>query len=280
PVALKGGSSAPVVLRITRNNFAGEIHLTFDAPPHIHLNDALAKPGEDQVELVAQAGRFAATGEAGVAIGATAGHFHLESQLPLRVAPPDPPTGCGRSYQAVRGEDIQYGANRKKYYGRLTLILADGTPIPFVFVPGSSSGSAVPFYIMENKVSNGLFRRFASANPSFALDIHWRRGGRIFYMLRNSAGQSELVEMDLGAPDSAPVLRCSPEDAGRFAQWLSGILPADYEWDAAAGRGEKKLAGPFQADPKKLLPWLALQSRGWFQPSFGAAITPAPQWDW
>jgi serine/threonine protein kinase/formylglycine-generating enzyme required for sulfatase activity len=277
---LKAGSSAPLALGIERRNFDEDIRLTFEAPPHVRIDDTLAKPGQDQVEVSARAGRFAATGEAIVRVGATAGHFHHEALLALRIEPPDSAPGYAESYRVVRGEEPRQLNERRTFYGRITLLLEDGTAIPFVLVAGSSPEGSRPFYIMEDKVSNGLFRCFISVNSSFARDPHWRRGGRISYTQRSPGGRSEVVEMDLGAPENFPVFRCSAEEAGRFAEWLGGMLPSDHEWDAAAGRGVEKLAGPFRGDPRKLIPWIRQRGRWWPQPGFAPLIAPFPQLDW
>jgi formylglycine-generating enzyme required for sulfatase activity len=260
---------------IQRQNFQEEIHLTFEGPPHVRIENTLAKPGEDQIKVLVHAGRFAQTGDAAIRIDATAGHYHAEARLPVHIAPPDP-----GSYKAVQGENPRLIENRGEYYGRLTLNLADGTSIPFVLVAGTRAGSLAPFYIMENKVSNSLFRRFASANPAQARDPHWRRGGRIAYAQANRSGELEVVEIDLGTPDGWPVLRCSAEDAAHFASWLGGSLPTDSQWDAAAGRGDRKLSGPFLGEAKELIPWLRILGPTSVPFVANLGITPAPQWDW
>jgi serine/threonine protein kinase len=81
------------------------------------------------------------------------------------------------------------------------------------------------YYIMEHKVSVGLFKAFAEANPT---NDAWRK---------------------FAADDRLPVRSVSVLDAHRFAQWLGGRLPTVDQWDKAAGlyraKGEKG-EGPYR----------------------------------
>jgi formylglycine-generating enzyme required for sulfatase activity len=94
------------------------------------------------------------------------------------------------------------------------------------------------FYIMENKVSTGLFRKFADERPD---------------QVQNSDWQKEATAND---PD-LPVMGVVAEDADRFAQWFGGAnarLPTREQWNKAAGldyhnaRPTSTRKGPFRED--------------------------------
>jgi serine/threonine protein kinase len=93
-----------------------------------------------------------------------------------------------------------------------------------------------PFYLMEDKVTNGLYRAFAAERPEQA-GASWRKGGR-------RGGE------DAGSGDDAlPALRMTRPQAEAFARWLGGRLPGCAEFDRAAAwrDGRKPAEGPFRS---------------------------------
>lgn len=95
--------------------------------------------------------------------------------------------------------------------------------VTFRLVPGP-----VPFYLMETKVWNALFRRFAAERPGEVGD-DWRLGGK-------ADGRDTL---DIVARH--PVFRVKRREAEAFADWLGGRLPTAAQLDRAAAawpRGE------------------------------------------
>lgn len=114
-----------------------------------------------------------------------------------------------------------------------------GLSIPFRLVDSRRTG---PFYMMENKVTNGIFARFAAENPMAVSGAEWQRG---------ACGPQQ----DLGVKgrDDFPVYRVTCVQAERCARWLGGQLPSADQWDEAAGRyavpeGKPRAddAGPFR----------------------------------
>ncbi len=94
----------------------------------------------------------------------------------------------------------------------------DGQEVVFKFIqPEGQAGE--PFYLMENKVSNALFRAFTRAEK---LDDNtkWERGGV------NKGG-------DTGDDPDLPVLRVTWDEADRCAAWLGGSLPTAKQLDLA-----------------------------------------------
>jgi formylglycine-generating enzyme required for sulfatase activity len=76
----------------------------------------------------------------------------------------------------------------------------------------AGGGGTAPFYIMESKVWNGLYRAGGAPPPP---------------------------DSDANGPD-APVTHITAEEAIAFAKVLGGRLPTPAEWDHAAGRGAVK----------------------------------------
>jgi hypothetical protein len=121
-----------------------------------------------------------------------------------------------------------------------------GLSVPFRLINGRKTGA---FYMMENKVSNEIFARFAEANPAAVATSRWKLGAC-------------ARKQDLGVEgrDFFPVFRVSCVEAALCARWLDGQLPSALQWDEAAGRyaqtspGETSPpGGPFREplDPNK-----------------------------
>ncbi len=133
---------------------------------------------------------------------------------------------------AGKGEKLDEAGGRP-LYERLVKNVGN-EPVEFVRVrkrPGTDDPAT--FYLMENKVWVGLFRRFAEARPEEAKSSLWRK----------LAGQYQN--------DRFPVLGVSVGEADRFARWLGGRLPSMRQWNWAAGLDDN-------ADPEKgpfRLPW-------------------------
>jgi len=114
----------------------------------------------------------------------------------------------------------------------------DGLQIPFRLINGRETG---PFYMMENKVTNGIFAKFAASNPQAVDGSSWARG---------ACGEQKDLGVD--GRDQYPVFRVTCIEAAQCARWLGGELPSAQQWDEAAGRfavqeGQPRAddAGPF-----------------------------------
>jgi formylglycine-generating enzyme required for sulfatase activity len=132
------------------------------------------------------------------------------------------------------GDETEEDSKEVRYYRKIKFI-RDGADIPFVLVwqkPGAEPREGAPklptFYIMENKVSLGQFRRFAEKNPKLIKERKWERKG--------------------GA-DGLPVMEVTVSEAYTFArEWMKGNLPTKQQWDWAAGRYEnpRTAEGPYE----------------------------------
>jgi hypothetical protein len=114
----------------------------------------------------------------------------------------------------------------KKYYKHIYYALDDGTKIPFTLIPQNAANEPPTFYIMDNKVSINLFRKFAQG--------------------RNKVEDNKWEEWSKNKNPEAPVMEVSAMDAFHFAVWLGGDLPSEDEWNKASGLFEpNKGKGPF-----------------------------------
>jgi formylglycine-generating enzyme required for sulfatase activity len=246
---------ATVVVKVSRTNFPGPIPLTLaNLPKGIRLppDEVMIPPGSDQATVALTIDENAEQGpvEFSVAAGSASATIKLII-MPLATLPPFCRKMAEAKIQASRN-----GLN--KYYSAIVYVLGDGTPIIFRWVPETQDGDP-PFYIMETKVSNGLFHKFAGAAqsgwqvgvaglqdaptgpwllaaPARFVDERrqavWLRGGVAAPVVGD-----RIVERDVGAVDPAlPVLRVTALEAHRFARWLGCWLPTTREWDRAAGR--------------------------------------------
>jgi len=107
-----------------------------------------------------------------------------------------------------------------------------GSQCVFILVPQSRPDEPVSFYVMEQKITNGIFAKFAKEHP--VAGSQWELGGQ--------AGDKTI-----GHADDLPVLRITAAEARDCAAWLGGRLPTPREWDQAAGFGTDQSGdGPFK----------------------------------
>jgi hypothetical protein len=95
-----------------------------------------------------------------------------------------------------------------------------GQQVVFVLIRPEGESDA-PFYLMENKVSNGVFRAFARDNPQ-AVGLLWKQRG-------------VANDRNVGDDDELPVFRVTRPEAQRCAAWLGGRLPTAQQLDRAFG---------------------------------------------
>jgi formylglycine-generating enzyme required for sulfatase activity len=201
---------------------------------------------------------------AALAVGYVARQWFGESSPSQQLA--TLPRGC----TPAEGATVVSDRFKLQYYSRVDYRLPDGTRIPFVLVRAAGEMDPPTFYIMQDKVSNGLFGKFVQATrqaTDFGLigclgapmNAPWQ--GASLLLSRHAAPSQwqlgatvdrevdgEVREQDVGSTDpNLPVFRMTVVEAHRFARWLGGLLPSLKEWDKAAGRYEApRREGPFQ----------------------------------
>lgn len=162
--------------------------------------------------------------------------------LPPNVAPLPP------DWVAVKGADL-VRVDGKTYPRKIERTVAGGTRVVALLIDKQHHSDPDPFYIMENKVWEGLFAIFARERPdevkSYEIEMREEKARR------KDSKSSKADDPRL------PVRYVTAAEAQAFAEWLGGkgrgFLPTPEQWDQAAGMNLKDgRAGPFLApwDPK------------------------------
>ncbi len=106
--------------------------------------------------------------------------------------------------------------------------------VRFRLIPEDEHAKLRPFYIMETKVWNDLFRAFAENHPQRTTETAWAKT----------------------AKGNLPAFNVSLMEAYWCARWMGGELPSGKEWDTAAGfflppddRGDRP--GPYRLPEKE-----------------------------
>jgi hypothetical protein len=127
----------------------------------------------------------------------------------------------------------------KKYFREIDLVLDPETRIRFIFIQqfvGTPRGATVKaFYLMRDKVSHALFKRYAKEGAA-PRNSEWEKGA--------------TTQNGRQVNDDWPVLNVSAEDSLMCADWLGGDLPSLEEWRKAAGYYDASKqagrAGPYE----------------------------------
>ena len=153
----------------------------------------------------------AALGRRRVTVTATAEGQQQETSFTVVILPPGFEPGPGKDIGPYPERIVRH---------------VDKHDVVFVLVQPDGKPDA-PFYLMENKVCNGVFRAFARQAGDKLAGLVWRRGG-----LAN--GQ------DAGDHPLLPVFRVTRPEAERCAAWLGGRLPTARQLDLAFGYDDRR----------------------------------------
>jgi serine/threonine protein kinase len=231
-LTVRAGEEGSFVLPIPRTSAGEAIEFQLskpeDLPPGIRIFRDPAASHEAGMAVNVQALPVAITGQSIIPIQLATNSRQWPTTVKLTIEPPAAPPGC----KAVVGTDLER-IGEWNYSKRVTFVLENDTDVTFVLVPPREAAD-LPFYIMEDKVWNGLFAKFAAARPELVHKDGWELGAR---------AEAGGIKMDLlNTNDRLPVFRVTVEEANRFANWFAGKkgkLPSVREWDLAAGRYEK-----------------------------------------
>jgi formylglycine-generating enzyme required for sulfatase activity len=234
PLMLNSGAEQTFSLRIQRDHFQEPVHLTFAGlPQHVHIDQTDIPGDADSVELHAKADRETGSLTTRVEVSAEGGDLHQATVLSLTVL------WVPEGYEPVgtaTEEDLQHNP----YYIQLKGQGAERAGVEFVLVLKKRPADPDTFYMMVDKVSAGLYRRFAA------------KAGSKIRPCRDDVG----VE--------CPALGVYVDDAYQCALWLGGNLPTTRQWDKAAGLFDQEgRLGPFRGTWKRNmpLPGVAIQLR-------------------
>lgn len=261
----RNGTTGPLVVRYVGDD------------PHVQIAETTvdASVAEPTVEFTAGA----TLGPRELPFEATVGDKTIAFAVPVRVMPlrtlPAPaPAG---PYAPAPGTGV-VAIEGTHYYLAIECRPPGADPVRFRFVPRPTA-TRRPFYVMEDKVTNAQFARFAATHPEVVNGSRWRLGARsdlsesapafpllgLFATLPDQPPFAAALALgdrrpngwrvqedwpqpaDLGAGQADwPAFRVDVQEAHAFAEWLGGTLPSAEQWDAAAGRFEPKpREGPF-----------------------------------
>jgi serine/threonine protein kinase/formylglycine-generating enzyme required for sulfatase activity len=193
-------------------------------------------------QLMLHAGPVSDARSVRIQVHVSAGDWTQIRDVNVTVAAPDVvklPVGFTAPAEAVI---VRCDADGRRHYGRIVRSLPTGNQAAFLLVEPSllsrnRVGGGLPFYIMEDEVSNDLFTAFLSSDPGQALpesvNSEWQIGA--------TAGKDSLSPSQ---HPTLPAVRVPPLVAHRFAIWLcgnAGHLPTVEQWDLAAGFGIHQL---------------------------------------
>jgi serine/threonine protein kinase len=118
--------------------------------------------------------------------------------------------------------NAELDAEGAPYCSRLVRVLG-GQKVYFLLIRPAEPG-APPFYVMENKVTNGLFRAYVDNHPKPPPGPAWQKGAL-------AAG----ADVGSGNP-RLPVFRVTRAEAAAFARWMDGKLPTPEQLKQAERR--------------------------------------------
>jgi hypothetical protein len=233
-VTVRAGGSTPLHVSISRTHFDGRIRFSSFAGAKGVILTGSWEPGSDSAELTIRADAEADLGKNVLSVRAEAdGPEPREFEIAVTVEP-----SYWNSEWEKPTNDVMIDVHNRRHYKRIEVVRG-GIHVPFVLVPQETKGAeeSPTFYIMEAKVWNALYRRFAEEKPKEAGDS-WKKGGR-----REQDGKMiDMTDLD----DGLPALRMKVSEAYNCAKWMGGNLPTLKQWDKASGFLKKKANGPYR----------------------------------
>jgi hypothetical protein len=235
-LAMKAGEVRQVNIGVRRNGYVGDIRVSFqDLPPGIEIPDVTIPEDSDAAETKV---KFLPDAPEGTVSVSAATKVSQGSVSPQNVSITVEPL-CYRLpkvwHKAPGAKVVEI--ERQCYYDRIDVV-KENIDVRFILISAGEREerlreltgrvSVGTFYIMEDKVWLGLYKKFALANrrPMPVLD----------------------PGMPVNRDDEHPVMGVLFKDAHAFAVWLGGELPYPWQWDKAAGRFWKDRGdGPYRA---------------------------------
>jgi serine/threonine protein kinase/formylglycine-generating enzyme required for sulfatase activity len=209
---LTAGSRSPVEINIKRQNgFREAVKLeALIAGDGLAVENAVIVPDAEKAEVHLQ-----------VAAKATPGL----RRLTLRAAAEGQPEQSASLQVVILPFRFEPKGNKRPYPSQIIRRVGE-REVVFVLIQPEREADP-PFYLMENKVSNAMFRAFVSEKPQDIANPLWEQGG--------VANDGNVV-----FHDDLPVFRLTRPEAERFADWLGGRLPRARQLDLARGSSDPR----------------------------------------
>lgn len=240
PFTIKAETPSIFQMAVHRRHVDGPINFTYSADG-VSIYGTV-QPGSETADLNVTADKEAVLGEREVVIPADSGSRSHPVTLRFTVEPRYWQPNWKPAPDAKQVIDVA----GRRHYSAIDVDKA-GISVRFLLIPKEVNQEQVPptFYMMENKVWNALYARFAAAQPQLAGKT-WMKGGT------RGANEDKLVDIGNGNPRH-PVLRMNYNEAMAFAEWLGGRLPSIKQWDTAAGEYRKpRWRGPFREPVERI----------------------------
>lgn len=153
-------------------------------------------------------------------------------------------------FRSDEGAEVITDEDNRLLYTRLVAEV-EGEQVRFMLIPrGVGPGSEIPsFYMMENKVWNGLLRAAYRDRRFHELLDAWANRPNFEWTVRR-----EWLDKAEKEPENWPARFLTVTEAGCFADWLSGKLPTLHQYIKASGffKQEQWGQGPFRGHWEEL----------------------------
>jgi serine/threonine protein kinase len=245
PIAIRVDEQTTLFVRIHRDYFyRGAVSLRWSGlPPGVSIPDPTVARGRDSVEIPLQVALETTPGSYPIVL--TADEASQQMTFELNVLPPAVilPAMCQPHRE---GKVVKY--NGKRYYDRVDRVFPDdGTRVSFILIPKKRpTDPTQTFYMMENKVTNDLYAKFAKEHPEHVANSEWQRGG---------LADGIRVPAKNG---NHPVFAVRLLEAYHCARWVGGgprgHVPTREQWAMASGLFEVNRGdGPFLGSLSEIL---------------------------
>jgi serine/threonine protein kinase len=234
-VTVKAGESTTLQVPIERSGFDGLIQMSATPGAGGISISGICQARAESAELTIRADKDADLGEQVLEVHADAeGMTPREFKVTVTVQP-----AYWQTYWHVSDDArVLKDSQNRRHYSKIE-IDRDGLSVPFVLVPqevAKGGDDLSTFYIMQDKVSNEIYSKFAAAHKEKAGET-WKNGGR-------KAEGNETIDIK-NTDGRLPALRMTVREAYEFAVWLGGNLPTMRQWDKASGYDKREAPGPF-----------------------------------
>ena len=221
PLNLTAGAEQKIVITLQLQGTDDPVEVQLDQlPTGVSSEPAKVSAVDGRAEFTLRAAADIQPAESKIQVLAVCGDLNQQTELLLSLRPL--PVKVPKGFQAADGAKT-VRVHHDTFYDRIVRETRGGERVVFILIPRKRRDEAETFYIMENKVWNGLFAEFATANPGAVKDDSWKKGAL-------AKGKDVGIENK-----RLPVMRTSVEEAHECCVWLGGRLPSLQQWDTAAG---------------------------------------------